>query len=80
MDDDDDKIKVFKYRPSGEFGWQVYSYDQRHTMLEMIAGDLDGIGGPDGDYFDIDPGPAFEVEVAWMLRKEFDSLPEFEGY
>jgi hypothetical protein len=76
MDDEQDQIKVFKYRPAGEHGWQIYSWDQRTTMLGMIEGDLDG----SGSIYDYEEGPAFHVGVAWMSQEEFDNLPAFEGY
>lgn len=74
--EDEDRIKVFKYRPELGLTWQIYSWEQRSVMLEMIGYDFDGVGS----IYDYEEGPAFQVEVAWMSQKEFDSLPEFEGY
>lgn len=73
---DVERIKVFKYRPTSEVGWQIYSWEQRKTMLEMIEYDIDG----GESIYDFDEGPAFQIEVGWMSQKEFEDLPEFEGY
>ena len=75
-EEQEETIKVFKYRPADEYPWQVYRWEQRAEMLEMITADIDGTGS----IYDYEEGPAFYVEVGWMTQSEFDSLPPFEGY